>query len=181
MTTPVSGGVLNRIFSRDVEDEVYATLHFEDGLAGQLAVNWSDEAHRKMTTQVTVYGKKGKIVADRQEIRVYLRSDVDAPTGFEAGWNVRNITELAEEVWFYLRGEEYSAQVANFINAVASGQADATPSTFRSAADADAVAAAVAFSAQSAGARVDVAGAERAIPVPSRKRNAWSLLAGRRA
>ena len=71
--------------------------------------------------------------------------------------------------------------MTHFIEAVASGAATATRSTFRSGADADAVAAAVASSAQAAGARVDVASAERVAPASTRKRNAWSLLAGKRA
>ena len=33
------------------------------------------------------------------------------PEGYGAGWNVRYTTELTEPVGFYLRGEEYSAQL----------------------------------------------------------------------
>lgn len=29
------------------------------------------------------------------------------------GWNVQYTTELTEDPWFYLRGEEYSAQIAD--------------------------------------------------------------------
>jgi scyllo-inositol 2-dehydrogenase (NADP+) len=35
--------------------------------------NWSDDTYRKMATTLVVYGKKGKIVADRQELRGHLR------------------------------------------------------------------------------------------------------------
>ncbi|MGZ5191519.1 MAG: hypothetical protein ACXWCZ_10905, partial [Flavisolibacter sp.] len=34
------------------------------------------------------------------------------------GWNVKYITEFAKPVDFYLRGEEYSAQVDYFIKAI---------------------------------------------------------------
>ncbi len=57
----VGGAVLNRIFSSDVEDEVYATLYFANGLTGQLAANWSDESYRKMSMRVTVWGSNGRI------------------------------------------------------------------------------------------------------------------------
>ena len=33
------------------------------------------------------------------------------PDGYQHGWNVRYTTELTEPVGFYLRGEEYSAQI----------------------------------------------------------------------
>jgi hypothetical protein len=34
------------------------------------------------------------------------------------GWNVRYTTDLTEPVWFYLRGEEYSAQLDYFVRCV---------------------------------------------------------------
>ena len=51
--------MLNSVFSRDVEDEVYCTLNYLDGATGQLCVNWSDESLRKMSTKVTVWGTNG--------------------------------------------------------------------------------------------------------------------------
>jgi scyllo-inositol 2-dehydrogenase (NADP+) len=73
--TGVSGSVLNRIFSNDVDDEVYSTFHYEGGMTGQLATNWSDESFRKMSMKVSVWGTKGRINADRQEVQVYYRGD----------------------------------------------------------------------------------------------------------
>ena len=64
-----------------------------------------------MTTRITVWGTAGRIFADRQECQVYLRDGAVAPEGYEQGWNVSYTTELTEPVWFYLRGEEYSAQI----------------------------------------------------------------------
>ena len=37
-----SGAVMKSGFSVEVDDEVYATLGFADGITGQLSVNWSD-------------------------------------------------------------------------------------------------------------------------------------------
>ncbi len=138
----VGGTVLNRVFSSDVEDEVYSSLYFPNGMTGQIAANWSDESHRKMSTKITIWGTNGKIVADRQELQVYLRDDAPIPEGFNSGWNIRYTTDLTDGVGFYLRGEEYSAQLDHFIGAVKIQQLD-TRSTFRSAADADLVAAAM--------------------------------------
>jgi len=137
MPTAVGGTVLNSIFSKDTDDEVYATLHFGGGLSAQLSVNWSDESHRKMSTKLTLLGTNGRIVADRQEVQVYLRDASAAPAGYGQGWTVRNTTELTEEVWFYIRGEEYSAQIDHFVRAAQEGRE--TINSFASAAETDEV------------------------------------------
>lgn len=134
----VGGSVLNKIFSRDTDDEVYSTLFFNDGLTAQLSVNWSDESYRKMSTKISVWGTNGRIYADRQECQTYLRDPSQGPDGYEAGWNVRYTTELTEPVWFYLRGEEYSAQLDYFVRSVAEQRAE-NVNSFASAAATDEV------------------------------------------
>lgn len=117
---PVSAGgtIIGSIFSAETDDEVYSTLRYPGDVSAQLSVNWSDESHRKMTTKVTVWGTRGKIIADRQECQVYLRDTAEPPEGFRHGWNVRYTTELTRPVWFYLRGEEYSAQLDHFVQSI---------------------------------------------------------------
>src|SRR5205823_1263100 len=61
----VLGAHLRRIYSKDVEDAVYATFRYPGGASGQLETNWSDNSYRKMSTTMAVYGTRGKIVADR--------------------------------------------------------------------------------------------------------------------
>ena len=121
MPTAVSGSILNKGFSRDTADEVYSTLFFDGGVTAQLSVNWSDESYRKMSTKISVWGTNGRVVADRQECQAYLRGDSQAPPGYQAGWNVRYATELTDEVWFYLRGEEYSWQIDHFVRNITGG------------------------------------------------------------
>jgi predicted dehydrogenase len=113
----VSGAVLRRIYSRSVDDAVYATLYYHDGLSGQLSVNWSDETYRKMSTRITILGKKGKIIVDAQELKIYFKEN-PAEDGYEQGWNMRWVTDLSPDVKFYLRGEEYSAQIEYFIQCI---------------------------------------------------------------
>jgi len=126
---------LQSIFSKDLEDAVYATFEYESGATGFLEANWSDTSHRKMSTTITSYGTAGKIVADRQEIKVFL-----APgKSFESygdGWTVKYITELQNPVNFYLRGEEYSAQLDQFIDSIMGSSVD-VESTFATAAKTD--------------------------------------------
>jgi scyllo-inositol 2-dehydrogenase (NADP+) len=112
----VGGTVLNKIFSRDVEDEVYATLYFAEGVTGQIAANWSDESFRMMSVQVTIWGTNGRMTVDRQEIKTFIRRASDQ--SIKQGWDVRYVTDLPVDVWYYLRGEEYSAQIDYFFRCI---------------------------------------------------------------
>ncbi|PFG15647.1 putative dehydrogenase [Propionicimonas paludicola] len=113
----VGGTVLQPVFSAETDDQVAGTLRFDSGATGQISVNWSDESERKMSTKITLWGTKGRIHADRQELQVYLREE--GPAGYRKGWTVKYTTELTKDVWFYLRGEEYSAQADDFITRIA--------------------------------------------------------------
>ncbi len=134
----VSGSVLNSVFSNDVDDEIYSTFQFSKGLYGQLATNWSDESLRKMSVKLSLWGSNGRINVDRQELQVYVRSPPPAAEGFGAGWTVRYTTELTKPVWFYVRGEEYSAQIDHFVRCIETG--GVAISSFRTASDTSLVA-----------------------------------------
>ncbi len=113
----INGSFLKRIYSKGVEDAVYSLLTLESGLTGTLLVNWSDETYRKMSTTLTVQGKKGKIICDATEIKIYLK-EADAAERLDSGWTIKWITDLAIPVGYYLRGEEYSAQIEYFVDNV---------------------------------------------------------------
>ena len=113
------------------------SFSYGEDASGLLETNWSDETYRKMTTSVTLHGTGGKIVVDRQELKVYLRQEA----GFEdyvQGWNTRYITSLQKPVGFYLRGEEYSAQLEAFTEAIRTGNM-AHENSFASAYETDRV------------------------------------------
>lgn len=111
------GSQLKNIFSKGVEDAVYGTLILDNGLSGLLSVNWSDETYRKMSTSITILGKNGKIICDATEIKIFLKEAVQKE-GLEKGWTIKYITDFAIPVNFYLRGEEYSAQIDHFIDCI---------------------------------------------------------------
>jgi predicted dehydrogenase len=115
------GTLLKNIYSKGVEDAVYASLLLENGLTGQLSVNWSDETYRKMSTSIKIEGKKGKMTADATELKIYLK-EVNKDENLPEGWSVKYITDLTPQVDFNLRGEEYSAQVDYFINCIKNTQ-----------------------------------------------------------
>lgn len=113
----VRSAQLQSIFSADIEDAVFAQFEYKNGTTGYLEANWSDQSVRKMSTTITAYGTKGKIVTDRQELRLYL-SPGNTFEGFDDGWTSKYITELQAPVNFYMRGEEYSAQLDHFIDGI---------------------------------------------------------------
>lgn len=133
----VMGSYLGHVFSEGTDDAVFSTLRWNNGPTAQLSVNWSDESHRKMSTRISLIGTNGRLHADRQECQAYLRKPVDGLDGYGAGWTVKYTTELTKDGWFYLRGEEYSAQLDDFIQAVALGSATAVQNDFGSATQTD--------------------------------------------
>jgi predicted dehydrogenase len=113
----IYGTLLKSFYSRGVEDAVYSLLKLGNGLTGTLLVNWSDETYRKMSTSLTVHGKNGKIVCDATEIKIFLKKSVPSEN-LQTGWTIKYITDLAIPVEFYLRGEEYSAQIDYFVDCI---------------------------------------------------------------
>lgn len=163
----VSGVVRHAVFSRDVDDEIYSTLHFDNGASGQLSVNWSDESFRKMSTRISVWGTNGRVTADRQECQLYLREPHPALPGVGKGWTVRYTTDLSDEVWYYLRGEEYSAQIDYFAQSIKARRLDGE-NTFESALATDRVCALIAH---------DGSSTAPARPLAGKRRSVWSRLA----
>ncbi len=149
----VGGTVLNKVFSRDVNDEVYASLYFATGATGQVAANWSDESFRRMSAQVMVWGTNGRMTVDRQEIKIFIRDASGYPDLVRQGWEVRYTTDLRNDVWYYLRGEEYSAQIDYFFQSIIEHR-KGNISGFASAVETDLVVAAMLR--DTGGARVEV-------------------------
>jgi predicted dehydrogenase len=108
---------MKSIFSKGVEDAVYCLLTLGNGLSGTLLVNWSDETYRKMSTSLMIQGKKGKIICDATEIKIYLNEENEKES-LGKGWTSRDITSYAIPVNFHLRGEEYSGQIDYFMNCI---------------------------------------------------------------
>jgi predicted dehydrogenase len=165
----VGGTVLNSIFSKETDDEVYSTLYFADGKSAQISVNWSDESYRKMSTKITIQGTAGRIYADRQECQVFLRDGATVPDGYQMGWNVRYTTDLTEPVWFYIRGEEYSSQLDYFVRSIPEKR-DENVNSFAKAAVTDRVIALMIADAEKGPATVSEGG----LPTtPTRKELSW--------
>jgi predicted dehydrogenase len=137
----VHGARLTSIHSSETDDAVAATIAYP-GATAVLNVNWSDESQRKMSTRITVWGDAGRITVDRYELQAYLNGRVAMPDGYEQGWNVRYGTDLTPAPTFYVRGEEYSSQLEDFVRRVRAGEVEGV-STFASALATDRVIAAI--------------------------------------
>ena len=125
------GSTIKSVYSNNVDDAVYSILELSNNISGVLSVNWSDETYRKMSTSITIIGTHGKIISDSTEMKVFFKED-NFPSGYTKGWNVKYVTDLTKQVDFYLRGEEYSAQVDYFIKALM-GKVSNNINTFKSA------------------------------------------------
>ncbi|MEY5045770.1 MAG: hypothetical protein RL713_995, partial [Bacteroidota bacterium] len=68
----VLGADLLSYYSGHVEDAVYCLLVSRNGIHGNINVNWSDDAYRKMSTVVTIDGSHGKIIVDSTEIKIHF-------------------------------------------------------------------------------------------------------------
>lgn len=164
----VIGSHLGHVFSEGTDDEVFSTLRWDNGPTAQLSVNWSDESHRKMSTKISLIGTNGRLYADRQECQAYLRAPVDGLDGYDTGWTVKYTTELTEDRWFYLRGEEYSAQIDEFVMAVKDGQGQARENGFQAATETDRTMAMIIENAET-GLAVGEAPKAKVLPKPAKR------------
>ncbi|SHF43729.1 Predicted dehydrogenase [Mariniphaga anaerophila] len=113
----VTGSSLTNIFSKNVEDAVNATFLFENGTSGTLNVNWSDESFRKPTNKIEIFGSKGKILADQHGIKIFMKNACPEKN-LRVGWNTLYITDVFQPVPFYVRGNEFTAQLYHFVECI---------------------------------------------------------------
>lgn len=111
----VQSSVLKKVFSTDVDDMVQATLLHNNSIVGFNYINWSDNSVRKATNNIEINGSKGKILASKQELSIYL-TEANANLNLEKGWNQMYVTDENVDVPYYLRGEDFSRQLIEFSN-----------------------------------------------------------------
>ncbi len=109
----VQSSVLKKIFSTAVDDMVYATLLHNNKIVGFNYINWSDGSVRKATNNIEITGSKGKILASKQELSIFLTEE-NKELNLEKGWNQMYVTDENMDVPYYLRGEDFSRQLIEF-------------------------------------------------------------------
>lgn len=113
----VVGTVMNRVYSKTVEDVVSTTLRHQDDCTGTLFVDWCNRTVRKPSNKVELAGDKGRLSADQYSVRVWLENP-EPDLGLREGWNTRYITDVFRPVPFYVRGNEFTRQLRHFIDNV---------------------------------------------------------------
>ena len=119
----VMGSIMQRIYSSDAEDLVSSNFVYKYGYSGSIMVNWSDETFRKPTNIITIFGNKGKIVADKHAYKIFLKEPI-RESGFHEGWNTRYITDFGKSVRFYVRGNEFTRQLDYFVDCIKNRRTD---------------------------------------------------------
>ena len=128
--TDIIGSVTNQVFSKSVEDIVSSTFTYDRGATGMLYVNWCDTSYRKPSNKLEFIGANGKIMADQYTLRIFLNQAVPGEK-LAKGWNNIHITELAEPVPFYVRGNEFTCQLYAFADQALGKTADNIACTFK--------------------------------------------------
>jgi len=113
----ITGSSLSKVFSKNVEDTVFATLLYKNGISGTLNVNWSDESYRKPTNKIEIFGTGGKILADQHGIKIYMKN-ANTEHNLKEGWNSIYITDVFKPVPFYVRGNEFTSELYHFIDCI---------------------------------------------------------------
>jgi predicted dehydrogenase len=129
----VTGTSLTSVYSKNVEDAVNATFLYKNGISGTLNVNWSDDSYRKPTNKIEVFGTQGKILADQHGIKIFMKNS-SPENKLRTGWNTIYITDIFQSVPFYVRGNEFTAQLYHFIECIKNNNVK-TNCTFSNAKD----------------------------------------------
>ena len=111
----VSGSLLNKVYSKKVEDIVSSSFYYKNGIAGSLYVNWCDPTFRKPSNKIEIFGSEGKILVSQHELKIFLKSE-NLQYKLNKGWNTIYITDIFKNVPFYVRGNEFTSQLFNFVD-----------------------------------------------------------------
>ena len=133
--TGVIGSSLQSLVSEKVEDRVDVLLAY-GGFTGALHVNWSDVSSRKPAYRLNIETQKGRIVADQHAYKVFRTSE--AAHGQAGEWATVYITDIAQPVRMYVRGNEFTRQLDYFIESIVLARTDSI-SDASSAAEVDKV------------------------------------------
>lgn len=113
--TKVTGSILNKVHSKNVEDIVSSTFHYSSGITGTLYVNWVDSSYRKPSNKIEIFGNKGKILVSQHELKIFMNNE-NKEYNLRIGWNTIYITDIFKNVPFYVRGNEFTSQLFHFVD-----------------------------------------------------------------
>lgn len=127
----VSGSMLNKVYSKNIDDIFSSTLIYNNGITGTIYVNWCDPSYRKPSNKLEIFGKEGKVLVDQHDLKIFLKES-QKQYNLKKGWNIVYITDIFKNVPFYVRGNEFSSQLYHFIDCI-NDRSIKTVCTFRNA------------------------------------------------
>ena len=113
----VIGTSLTKIYSKNVEDAVTSTFIYRDGKSGTIDINWSDTSYRKPASRVEVFGTFGKLIVNEHSIKIFMNEE-NKLEKLQKGWNTLYITDVFNNVPFYVRGNEFTRQLYDFVETI---------------------------------------------------------------
>ncbi|MBS3944530.1 MAG: Gfo/Idh/MocA family oxidoreductase [Melioribacter sp.] len=111
----ISGSLLNKVYSKNVEDIVSSSFYYNNGIVGTLFVNWCDPTYRKPSNKIEIFGSEGKMLVSQHELKIFLKS-LRSDYKLSKGWNTIYITDIFNNVPFYVRGNEFTSQLFHFVD-----------------------------------------------------------------
>lgn len=118
----VTGTSMSSVYSRDIEDVVSSTFLYSNGVSGSIYVNWCDSSYRKPSNSIEIFGTGGKILANQHSMKIFLKEE-KKEHNLRSGWNTLYITDMFKPVPFYVRGNEFTAQLYDFIHCIETSEA----------------------------------------------------------
>lgn len=112
----VVGSSMQHVFSEEVEDIVSASL-IHKKCSGIMMVDWSDTSYRKPMIKLEFFGAKGKIMVDSYAMKIFLNQE-NKEYKLMQGWNSINATDAYTPVPFYVRGNEFTRQLYDFVDSI---------------------------------------------------------------
>jgi scyllo-inositol 2-dehydrogenase (NADP+) len=114
----IIGASLQSLVSEAVDDRVDVLFGYE-GFTGSLQVNWSDPSCRKPSYRLSIETQMGRIIADHHAYKLFRNTPGRQHS--TNSWKTVYITDIAQPVRMYVRGNEFTRQLDYFIDNILSG------------------------------------------------------------
>ena len=99
-------------YSPNADDNISIELLHEGGIKGDIEMDWADQSLRKSLVQLEVEFQFGRVFCDQSKLDIPEANDAVRRDDLEF---IVSQSEVPPNVGFYLRGEEFSLQLEEFM------------------------------------------------------------------
>lgn len=107
-----------KLYSKEVEDEIAASLTFKSGLSGTMESSWSNPQYRKSYQRVEITAENGTMIVTEQTIDLKLAS----PSEYGSLKPKYAYADLYEGYYLDIGGPAFSLQMQAFISSLKGGK-----------------------------------------------------------